>query len=69
MPTKRIGGRYLLLVAKTESIDAALAAFDDLKRAPTEGERPSEQMLAMVGDRLFEAGDRTSAIKAFERNA
>jgi len=69
MPAKRIGGRYLLLVAKIAGIEGALAAFDDLKRSPIESERPTEQMLAMVGDRLFEFGDRTSAIKAFERNA
>jgi uncharacterized protein HemY len=69
MPTKRIGGRYLLLVAKVAGVDAALAAVDDLKRAPTEGERPTEQTLAMVGDRLVEAGDRLNSIKVLERNA
>lgn len=69
MPTKRIGGRHVLLVAKVAGVDAALAAFDDLKRAPTEGERPTEQTLAMVGDRLFEAGDRSNAITVYERNA
>lgn len=68
MPTKRIGGRYLLLVAKVAGVDAALAAFDDLKRAPTEGERPTEETLAMVADRLFEAGDRPNATKVLERN-
>jgi tetratricopeptide (TPR) repeat protein len=68
MPTQRIGGRYLVLIAKVKGIDAALAAYEDLKRAPEEKDRPSEQTLAMVGDRLFEAGDKQSAIKALEKN-
>lgn len=69
MPTKRGGGRYLVLIAKFKGIDAALATYDELKRAPNEKDRPNEQTLGMLGDRLFEGGDKQSAIKALEKNA
>jgi CubicO group peptidase (beta-lactamase class C family) len=68
-PTKRKGGRLLVLIAKATNIDTALAAYEDLKKAPEPGDRPNEGSLAMLGDRLFEAGDRESAIKALEKNA
>jgi tetratricopeptide (TPR) repeat protein len=69
MPAKRRGGRYLVLVAKLKGIDAALATYDELKRAPNEKDRPNELILGMLGDRLFEGGDKQSAIKALEKNA
>jgi CubicO group peptidase (beta-lactamase class C family) len=69
MPTKRKGGRTLVLIAKLVDVDAALAAYEEMKRAPDAGDRPNEGTLAMLGDRLFEAGDRQSAIKALEKNA
>jgi CubicO group peptidase (beta-lactamase class C family) len=68
MPTRRIGGRFLVLVAKVKGVDAALAAYEELKRAPTEKERPNEYTLSMLGDRLFEGGDKQGAIKALEKN-
>ena len=67
-PTKRQGGRTLVLIAKLTNVDDALAAYDEMKGAPDEGDRPTEGTLAMLGDRLLEAGDRQAAIKALERN-
>jgi tetratricopeptide (TPR) repeat protein len=67
-PTKRKGGRTLVLIAKLTNVDDALAAYEEMKHAADEGDRPNEGALAMLGDRLFEAGDYQDAIRALEKN-
>jgi CubicO group peptidase (beta-lactamase class C family) len=69
MPAERSVARQLVLIAKIKGVDAALESYDELKTVSDQKKHPDEHVLAMLGDRLLQAGKTEDAIKALEKNA
>lgn len=67
-PTPRSLSQTLVIVAKLSGIKPALVAYDVSKSATDEKERPNEQTLSMLGDRMLAAGDRDAGVLALEKN-
>jgi len=60
----------MVLLAELKGADAVLQKYDELKNSGDPKKRPEEQVLNMVGYRVFMQADKTDdAIKVFQKNA